>query len=150
MGLPPGEVDLHEVMEWAQEQAQFLSPTQTLVLWYLCINAFRTSNNREGREPGDVLSGRTSLRKIQMRTGLSQRAVRYALDGLQDLGYIWAEHKPGNGQSRIMVFWSEHSDEIRAEMRAGVRDLPEALKRPVKKQTPRRVEGVVVPIRCGT
>lgn len=152
MGLPTGEVGLHEVMEWAQDQAQFLTPTQTLVLWYLTINAFRTDNNREGREPGDVMSGRTALRKIQMRTGLSQRAVRYALDDLQDLGYIYADHRPGNGRSRVAVFWSEGADERRAEARAGVRALPEGLKRTQKSREPHLkvvTEATVTPIRSG-
>lgn len=140
MGLPLGEVSPHDVMEWAQEQAQFLTPTQTLVLWYLCINAWHTATNNEGRSPGDVLSGRTSLRKIQMRTGLSQRAVRYALDGLQDKGYVIAEHQPGNGRSAISIFWHEGADEVRKEVRAGVRDFPEAMKRKVNTRQ-KRISG---------
>lgn len=132
MSLPTGEVQQYEVLEWAQEQAQYLTPTQTLVLWYLCINAWHTPNNSEGAQEGMVLSGRTPLRKIQMRTGLGERTVRDALNALQDNGYIWRESKPGNGQSRICVFWHEGADERRAEFRAGVRDLPEAMKRKSK------------------
>lgn len=135
MSLPLGEVTQHEVLEWAQEQAQYLSPTQSHVLLYLCINAWHTASNHEGRSPGDVLSGRTALSKIQMRTGLSQRAVRYALDDLQDAGYIVASHRPGNGKSSIGILWHAGADEMRAEVRAGVRDIPDAMKRVVKTRT---------------
>lgn len=132
--LPAGdeEVDPFEVMRWAQEQAQFLSPPQTLVLWYLCLNAWHKPDNPENEHVGTVLSGRTPLSKIRMRTGLSDRGVRDALNALQDKGYIFRESKPGWGQSRIEVFWSEGADEFRAELRAGVVDLPEAMKRKVK------------------
>lgn len=136
--LPDGEVHLDEVMAWAQEQSQYMmSPSQTLVLWYLCINAFRHETNYEDRYPGDVLSGRVSLSKIQMGTGLSQRAVRYALDDLQDWGYICAVHKPGNGKSRITVYWTSDADEMRAEVRAGVRTIPVGFKRETQSPGPR-------------
>lgn len=147
MGLPlNGEVRLDEVMAWAQEQAQFLSPTQHHVLLYLCINAWRTPHNPEQQQTGGVLSGRTRLRKIRMGTGLSERAIRNALDGLQDAGYILAKHQPGNGASEIHVFWFEGADAFREEFRAGVRDLPKMLQRP-KKTNERNVapaEGNVV------
>lgn len=134
------EVKPHEVMEWAQEQAKFLSPTQTYVLWYLCLNAWRTPNNPEEAHVGQVLSGRTALSKIQMRTGLSDKAVRDALNALQDKGYILRQSKAGWGQSRIYVFWGGGADERRAEFRRGVRDLPEAMKRKVKTR-PKRITG---------
>ena len=138
-GLPfEEEVYLSEVVEWAQEQTQFLTPTQAHVLLYLCCNAW-TSDNPEG-PIGQVLSGRTALRKIQMGTGLSQRTVRYALDALQDNGYIWCKHAPGNGKSQIVIFWSEAADERRAEFRAGVRPLPEGFKREIKRR-PKRIAG---------
>jgi DNA-binding MarR family transcriptional regulator len=140
MGLPLGEVSQHEVLEWAQEQAQYLSPTQSHVLLYLCINAWHTTSNHEGRSPGDVLSGRTALSKIQMRTGLGKTAVKDALDALQDAGYIVANHRPGNGKSWISVYWSESADDIRAEVRAGVRALPEVLRREIKTR-PKRIVG---------
>ncbi len=140
MSLPLGEVTTHAVLEWAQEQAQYLSPTQTHVLWYLCMNAWYTTSNRERATPGDVLSGCTSLRRIQMKTGLGKTAVRAALDGLQDAGYIWADHKPGNGSSRISIFWNEGADEVRAEVRAGVRDFPEGMKRKIVTR-PKRIVG---------
>lgn len=136
------EVHLYEVMAWAQTQAQYLSaPSHTIVLWYLCANAWCTPDNKEGAAPGDVLSARTSLRKIQMGTGLSARAVRYALDALQDAGYIVAKHRPGNGQSEIAVLWFEEADEIRAEMRAGVRSLPDTWKREIKRR-PKAITGI--------
>ena len=147
--LPDGEVDLYEVMEWAQEQAQFLAPSSTLVLWYLCINAFRTHTNREGRQPGEVMSGRTPMSKIQMRTGLSESSVRRALRDLQDAGYIIAEHKPGNGQSHVTVFWAEVYDDMRAEFRAGVRALPGAFKRAVREPKEGPKLAPVVDIRYG-
>lgn len=135
MSLPLGEVTQHEVLEWAQEQAQYLSPTQAHVLLYLCINAWHTASNHEGRSPGDVLSGRTALSKIQMRTGLSEKTVRRALDALQDAGYIVANHQPGNGKSKIGILWHAGADEMRAEVRAGVRTIPEAMKRTIVTRT---------------
>ena len=152
MNLPDGEVSLYEVMEWAQEQAQFLTPTQSLVLWYLCVNAWRKEHNREGREPGEVMSGKASIRRIQMGTGLSERSVRYALDALQDNGYIYCEHRNGRRFSGIVVFWSGGADDRRAEFRAGVRDLPEAMKRttrPVKKKGKVAREGNVIHLNPG-
>jgi DNA-binding MarR family transcriptional regulator len=144
MDLPTGEVQKYEVLEWAQEQAQFLTPTQTLVLWYLCINAWNSPSNREGAPAGQVLSGRTALRKIRMRTGLSDRAVRDALHHLQDAGYIWRESKHGNGQSKIVVFWIESADEMRAEVRAGVREIPEGMRRKPKKRATPVVRGNII------
>lgn len=132
MGLPQGGVTLNEVMEWAQEQSQFLTPTQTLVLWYLCINAFRTDENPEGALAGYVFSGRVPQAKICLRTGLSRHAVRDALIDLQDTGYIIYQSKRGRGESECVVFWSETADEMRAEVRAGIREIPEGMKR--KKQ----------------
>lgn len=152
--LSDGEVTQHEVMAWAQEQAKFLSPTQTLVLWYLCINAWHTPTNPEGAHAGQVLSGRTVLRKIQLNTGLSDKAVRDALNALQDEGYVWRKSLPGNGQSQIAVFWSAGADERREEFRAGVRDLPEGFKRTTPKTKKRHLtavsEGNVVAFRSGT
>lgn len=139
MSRSDGSVTLHDVMEWAQDQAQYLSPSQTLVLWYLCINAFRSSDNPEGRSAGDVMSGRVSMRKIQMRTGLGERTVRDALRDLQEMAYLRAEMVPGNGHSRISVFWEPGFDELRSEIRAGVRPLPKAFQR-VAKGRPERVE----------
>lgn len=132
MGLPFGEVQQHDVLEWAQDQAQYLTPTQHHVLLYLCINAWHTPDNKENAPVGVVLSGRTSLRKIQMKTGLSERAVRNNLNALQDAGYILRDSLPGHGQSVIGVLWREEYDEIRAEIRAGTRDLPKEWRRAVK------------------
>lgn len=134
MGLPvDGEVTSHEVWEWAQEQAKHLSPTQTLVLWYLCLNAWRKPNHPEGSLPGQVLSGRVSISRIRVRTGLSERAIRNALRELRYAGYIIYDLKPGNGASEITVVWNEGADARREEYRAGVRDLPEYFQRPKKK-----------------
>src|SRR5687768_7752447 len=104
MSLPDkGDVSTHEVNGWVQDQAQFLAPTRLLVLWYLSANAFYSTENPEGRLPGDVMSGRTALSKICLRTGLAERTVRDALRDLQAEGYIVAAHQPGNGHSRITV-----------------------------------------------
>jgi hypothetical protein len=89
------------------------------------------------------------LRKIQMRTGLGERTVRDALNSLQDAGYIWRKSLPGNGQSQIMVFWSAGADERRAEFRAGVRDLPEGLRRKPKKELTPVSEGNIIEFRTG-
>jgi hypothetical protein len=123
------EVYQYDVMRWAQEQAKFLTPPQTLVLWCLCLNAWYKPDNTENAPVGQVLAGCTPLSKIRMKTGLSDRAVRDALNALQDNGYIYRESKAGWGKSTILVFWSEGADEIREEFRAGVRDLPESIKR---------------------
>lgn len=148
-----GEVRQHRVLAWALEQAQYLTPTQHHVLLYLCINAWHTADNNEAAPVGMVLTGRTALRKIQMGTGLSQRAVRNALDGLQDAGYILCAHKPGNGQSHIGILWWEEFDEIREEFRAGARDLPKDWRRTIKPR-PKRItgnsEGNIVQFRSGT
>lgn len=152
MGLPTGEVQQHELLEWALGQAKFLTPTQAHVLLYLCINAWHTDTNPEGSPAGQVLRGRTALRKIQLFTGLSERTIRDALNALQDEGYVWRDSKPGNGQSRIVVFWSEGSDDRREEYRAGVRDLPEAFKRtgPEPKQELTAVtDAVILPFGTG-
>lgn len=138
--LPSGEVTLHEVMEWAQEQAQFLTPTQTHVLWYLCLNSWRKPGNKEAASPGQVLSGRAPLRKIQMGTGLSKRAVIYALDSLQSKGYIVRDHQPGHGRSEVLVLWEASDDEFRAEVRAGVRKVPESFQKPTRTATPGKKE----------
>jgi hypothetical protein len=119
-------------MAWAQEQTPFLrTPSQRLVLWYLCINAFRHSNNREGREPGDVLSAFVPIARVQRGTGLSKRQAIYALQDLQDAGYIIREMRTGNGKSRIAVFWSENFDQIREDFRAGVKPLPKQFSRTI-------------------
>jgi hypothetical protein len=135
MGLPTGEVSLNEVMGWAQEQTEHLrSPASRLVLWYLCINAFRHPDNPEGRDVGDVLSAYTPIARICAGTALGARTVRDALTELQEEGFILADMKRGRGQSRITVFWNEHSDQIRADYRRGIRDLPKGFKR--VEQTP--------------
>jgi DNA-binding PadR family transcriptional regulator len=137
MALPPGEVDLHDVMGWAQEQSVFLrSPSMRLVLWYLCVNAFRHVNNPENREPGDVLSAYATVARIQRGTGLSDKSVREALQELQDEGYIVADLKHGRGKSRITVFWTEQADERRADFRDGIRDLPKGFQRTPKSTAP--------------
>jgi hypothetical protein len=136
MGLPPGEVDLYDVMEWAEEQSMFLrTPGQRLVLWYLCVHAFRREDNPEGRGVGDVLSAFTSIARIQRGTGLGRSTVLEALETLQYLGYLVADLKPGNGRSRISLFWTEGSDERRADDRDGIRALPKGFRK-----TPQRLE----------
>jgi DNA-binding MarR family transcriptional regulator len=151
--LPSGEVRQYDVLEWAQEQAKYLTPTQHHVLLYLCINAWHTPDNNENAPAGMVLSGRTAMSKIQMRTGLSERTVRDALNALQDNGYILRKSKPGNGQSVIGVLWQEDHDDIRAEIWAGVRDLPKEWKRDVRPPAKRIVggsEGNIVEFRSGS
>lgn len=148
-GLPSGEVASYEVSEWVQEQAQFLSPTQTFVLWYLAANAWHTPDNPEGRLVGDVLSGRCLLSSIKHRTGLSEKAIRNALKDLQRQGYIIAQLRPGNGQSRITVFWEGKFDQIRAEFRSGAKPLPKHFDLPVKVQKSRHL-ATVVDIGSGT
>lgn len=153
--LPRGGEDVKQdrVLAWALEQAQYLTPTQHHVLLYLCISAWHKADNPENEPMGMVLSGLTALRKIQMGTGLSQRAVRNALDGLQDAGYILCKHRPGNGRSDIAVLWWEDFDEIREEFRAGVRDLPKEWQREIQRR-PERIVGSsgsnIVPFRSGT
>lgn len=125
MSLPTGEVGLHEVLEWAEEQAQFLrSPSTRLVLIYLCHHAWRTEDNAEGRNVGDVLSRYASIARIQRGTGLSDRTVRTALRELQEEGYVIANLKHGNGRSEIGVFWEANHDEFREDYRAGIKPLP--------------------------
>jgi DNA-binding MarR family transcriptional regulator len=149
MPLPDGDVALRDVLEWVQEQAQFLTPTQHHVLFYLASNAFVTNANPENRKPGDVYSGRCALSKIAHRTGLSQRAVRYALDALQEAGYVVAELQPGHGKSKITVFWMEAADEMRAEFRSGSKPLPKGFQKVVKAPKKQAHLASVVDIRSG-
>lgn len=127
---PSGGWTTRDVNEWVMGQAQYLSPTQTLVLWYLAANAW-LSECEEGKE-GEVMSGRTPTTKIMMRTGLGERTVRDALRALQDEGYIIADMQRGNGKSTITVFWDPAMDVIREEYRAGVRSLPKYFQRQEK------------------
>lgn len=154
MSLPTGDVGLHEVMGWAEEQSIHLrSPAQRLILWYLCLHAWRVSDNAEGREVGDVLSRFTAIARIQRHTGLSDKTVRAGLQELQDEGYIYADMNPGNGKSTISIFWSEASDERRADHRDGIRPLPKAFQRTPKGGSVEAVEpvadAVVIPIGSG-
>lgn len=153
MGIPSdGEVTPHEVNEWVQEQAQHLSCTRLLVLWYLAANAFRSEANPEHQRIGAVMSGRTAMSRIQYRTGLGERTVRDALRDLQNEGYIVADHQPGNGKSTVHVFWGEEYDMLREEHRAGIRDLPKPFHRRSKRpqEQPREEDdAVILPFRSG-
>jgi DNA-binding transcriptional ArsR family regulator len=154
MGIPSeGEVTPHEVNEWVQEQAQYLSCTRLLVLWYLAANAFRTESNPESEPIGRVMSGRTAMSKIQYRTGLGERTVRDALRDLQAAGYIIAEHKSGNGRSLVHVFWGDIYDNMRAEFRAGIRALPKNFRRTEPAKPKRGLEVApdadILPFRTG-
>jgi hypothetical protein len=150
MGLPTGEVGLHEVLEWAEEQALFLrSPATRLVLIYLCHHAWRTDTNPESRSVGDVLSAYASVARIQRHTGLSDKTVRAALQELQAEGYIIANLKHGNGRSEIGVFWEEDHDEFRADWRAGIKPLPKPFRAPESAPLQAVVTDNVVNIRSG-
>ena len=150
MSLPTGEVGLHEVLEWAEEQAQFLrSPATRLVLIYLCHHAWRTNTNPEGRSIGDVLSRYASVARIQRGTGLSDKTVRAALQELQSEGYIIANLKHGNGKSEIGVFWEEEHDDFRADFRAGIKPLPKPFRAPEPTPLKVVVTDNVVDIRSG-
>lgn len=133
MGLPSGEVDLHEVLAWAQEQSPFLrSASARLLLMDLCINAWRHDRNRQGAEPGEVVQSATSLHSIQRRTGMSDKTVRRAMAELQEEGFLIADLKQGFGKNRIVIFWTEGADERRTDYRAGIRPLPRGFKREVE------------------
>jgi hypothetical protein len=135
--LSDGEVRSSDVLRWAQEQAIYLSPPSLHhVLLYLCINAFYKDENREGKKPGNVLTGRTRLRTIQRYTGLSRRTVQRALDGLQDQGYVLVSMDGGNEPNEIFVAWSEAMDDVRTEVRAGLRDLPKVFQRDLPEALP--------------
>ena len=141
MHLPEGEVPLRDVMEWVQEQAQFLTPTQTHVLWYLCANAWRKPDNPEGQLTGGVMSGRTKISTICARTGLSRRTVREAMWDLQESAYIYCQYTRGRGTSAVNVFWTGAHDATRAEIRAGAKELPKALRRPAPEANEGNEEG---------
>jgi hypothetical protein len=150
MGLPTGEVGLHEVLEWAEEQAPFLrSPATRLVLIYLCTHTWRVPENPEKRNVGDVLSRYASVARIQRGTGLSDKTVRGALRELQSEGYIIANLKHGNGKSEIGVFWEEGHDEFRADYRAGIKPLPKPFRRGSRTPQPEPPTDNVVNIRSG-
>lgn len=128
-----GEVSLHDVVGWVQEQQVFLAhPADALLLWYLSVNAFRSPNNPEHRHTGDVLSAYANLARMQRGTGRSRETVRRSLGSLQEQMYILADMKPGNGKSRVSVFWGESADARRADARDGIRPLPEGLKKQKK------------------
>jgi hypothetical protein len=150
MSLPTGDVGLHEVMGWAEEQSLHLrSPAQRLILWYLCLHAWRVEDNAEGREVGDVLSRYTTIARIQRHTGLSDKTVRAGLRELQEEGFIFADMAPGNGKSTISVFWNETADERRADYRAGIRPLPKGFKREPKQEVDTATDAEVIPIGSG-
>lgn len=123
--LSDGEVRQSDVMRWAQEQAEHLSPPSLHhVLLYLCLNAFYSYDNDENRSPGNVLRGRSRISTICRFTGLSRTTVKRALRGLQEAGYVIATGDGGDGPSSIAVVWWEAMDTVRAEVRAGGRELP--------------------------
>jgi hypothetical protein len=151
MGLPTDrDVGLYEVMGWAEEQSLHLrSPAQRLILWYLCLHAWRVEDNPEGREVGDVLSKFAAIARIQRHTGLSDKTVRAGLQELQEEGYILANMAPGNGTSTIAIFWSETADERRADYRDGIRPLPKGFQRKPKLEVVEPTEADIIPIRSG-
>lgn len=150
MRLDSGEVDLRDVMEWATEQSKYLaSPGDRLVLWYLCLHAFRYENNPEHRVVGAVLSRYASLSRIALGTGLSVTSVRNSLQRLQEQAYIFAQHRPGNGRSEILVFWSGASDDNREAFRQGVKKYPDWTRDRSPKAKPKRALATVRSIHSG-
>lgn len=144
-----GEVKQWQVLEWVQEQARYLEPTQHHLLMYLCINAFYTPNNPEGGWVGRVLMARSQQPEIQYRTGWSRRTITNSLEALEAQGYITYVPGRGNRPSEITVMWSETCDDIRDRVRAGTMPLPRQFRR--EKTTPKwviaREEEKVVDIR---
>lgn len=142
------EVNLHEVMEWAQGQSHYLrSSSLRLVLWYLTANAFRHESNPEQGIVGQVLGARTEIAAIQRGTGLSDKTVRAALQELQSLGYIAAKMTPGRGRSSIVVFWTEAAEQMRDDARKGIKPLPKWTQRSVQETTEEQVDAVVLSFR---
>ena len=130
--LSDGDVRQSDVIRWAQEQAIYLSPPSAHhVLLYLCLNAFYTGSNPEGKGPGNVMTGRTRLRTIRRYTGLGRATIQRALDILQDNGYVLVSMEGGRGDNQICVAWSEAMDRVREEFRAGHSDLPKIFRREV-------------------
>lgn len=144
MRLDSGEVELRDVMEWATEQSKYLaSPGDRLVLWYLCLHAFRYENNPEHQVVGAVLSRYASLSRIALGTGLSVKGVRESLRRLQEQAYILAQHQRGNGRSEILVFWSGPADDNREAFRQGVKKYPDWTRDRSPKARPKRALATV-------
>lgn len=136
MSIPSGDTNQWDVMAWALDQAQFLAPTQHHVLLYLCLSAFYKAENPEDAWVGKVLSKRSEQAEIQFHTGLSRRTIQRVLLELQEAGYIvYKSFNSPNKGSEITIAWREEMDELRAQVRRGVRDFP-VLFKVQKKESP--------------
>lgn len=139
MSLPKGEVKQWQVLEWALDQARYLTPTQHHLLLYLCVNAFYSPENPEGAWVGRVLSRRAEQTEIQYRTSLSRKTVYRALGDLQEHAYLIYKPGFGNGYTEITIAWTEQFDELRDQIRAGVKPLPDQFRR-IKRTSKRSME----------
>lgn len=129
MRLPSGDVAQWDVMQWALEQAQYLTPTQHHVLLYLCLNAFYQADNPEDAWVSRVLTKRAEQAEIQFYTGLSRRTIYRVLYELQESGYIvYDSSNSPNKPTNITVAWREEMDELRARVRAGTAEFPPAFR----------------------
>lgn len=146
MSVPDdGDVRQWDVLQWAQDQARFLTPTQTLLLWYLCLNAFYKEDNPEDARVGQVLMARDDYSSMQFYTGLGRRTAQRALESLRLAGYVYVEMYPSNHRAnRIVVCWNEGFDSMRERARAGAKALPEAFQPRVVQPYLESVGGEVV------
>lgn len=132
MSPDAGSANLIDVQRWAMGEARFLSPTQAHLLLFLSLNAWTHIDNPEGRPVGAVLSGKTAIKQIRMGTSLGRTAVLDGLESLQSMAYLYTDLKPGNGVNEIRVLWGSEWADLREEMRAGVSELPAALRKQKK------------------
>lgn len=141
-----GDTNQWNVLEWAFQQAQYLTPTQHHVLLYLVCHAFYAADNPEGGEVGQVMRQASYVESMTAGTGLKRMAIRNALTALQTSGYVQREvrkDKAVYGQQPHMIYVLWEADELREGLRNGSRRLPKELlsipTRPAAKTTPRPV-----------
>lgn len=138
-----GDTTQWEVMAWALEQAQYMTPTQHHVLLYLSISSFYRSDNPENGEVGQVMRQSSYVSSISHGTGLKRDAIRQALVGLQVKGYLQREVRQDRGihgqQPHLMyILWEKEADDHRKGMRDGTKKLPpELLAVPTKPSGPK-------------
>lgn len=123
------ETTQHAVVEWWMKQAGYVSPAEHHVLGVLAMSAFYTSDNREGEPPGRVMYGRSSIQSIRAATGLSESTVKRALRSLQEATYILTTERRASGARQrgpqsIHVFWNEGADDLREQIRKGLKEVP--------------------------
>lgn len=127
--IAAGNTSHWRVTQWVYGQGRFNDVYEQAVLAYLAAHAFYREPNPEGGEVGQVLYQASYFESIMTGTGIkSRKAVRSALNRLQDKAYIQRETRGpigANEPHRIYVLWAE--DALREEMRDGRKRLPPPL-----------------------